>query len=167
MRRALLEGRQARQYCTYLAHDWKHDRVAEVSCDPQKLGNYFVASSHPYEVTPASFRREVLLEYQSNRDKYAVQEGNIQCHGAWSLRYDINERDQVHAYLKDMAYLPYAEQLHWKSFNERPKAWISKRSHTADFLGQFYTLQSDPLRDLKRLLTQFPSAQSPEGPVEI
>jgi len=165
--RALLEGSTSKQYCTYIAHDWKHDRIAEVSCDPKKLGNYFVPSRYPFEISPAFFRREVLLKDQSNRDKYIVQEGYITCHGTWSLRYDINERDQVHAYLKDLTYLPYAEQLHWKSYNESPKADISRRAYTTDFLGQFYTLDPEPLRDLKRLLSQFPSGQDPEGLAEI
>jgi hypothetical protein len=68
---------------------------------------------------------------------------------AWHLKtYDINAAGQVHTYLIYLSHLPYQEQLYWKSFNEPPKAPISERAYTTDFLGQFSDVP-DPLWDLK------------------
>lgn len=165
-RRALLDARQARQYCTFLAHDWKHDRVAEVFCDPDQLGNYFVESPYPFEHSPAFFKRKVLLRYQSDSDKYTIEERTITCRSSWSLRYDINTAGQVQVYLKDLSGLPYQEQLYWKSFNEPPNGGLSLRSLKTDFLGEWYD-EPNPLRDLKRLLEDFPHATTPAGTVEV
>jgi hypothetical protein len=165
-REELLEGRRTKQYSTFIAHDWKHGRVAEVSCDPSKLNNYFVDSPHPYEISPAFFKREVLRRYQDDPDKYSIAHGNITCRNAWSLRFNINEAGQVQVYLKDLAMLPSTEQLYWKSFNEEPKGGISELSYCRDFLGEWYD-EPEPLRDLKELLEYFPAAQSPAGDVQI
>lgn len=61
------------------------------------------------------------------------------CRGAWYLKtFDVNEAGQVHTYLIYLSQLPYEEQLHWKQYNEKPKAPLSERSITTDFEGQFY-----------------------------
>lgn len=54
----------------------------------------------------------------------------------------------MHAYLYDLAKLPFREQLYWQSFNEWPKAVISERAFQTDFEGSFSTIP-DPLTDLK------------------
>lgn len=164
-REALLDGKR-KQYSTFIAHDWKNKRIAEVSCDPSKLGNYFVDTPHPYEISPAFFKREVLRRYQDDPDKYGIAHGNITCRSAWSLRFNTNEAGQVQVYLKDLASLPSAEQLYWKSFNEQPKGGISEATYRRDFLGEWYD-EPEPLRDLKELLENFPTAQSPSGEVHV
>ena len=74
---------------------------------------------------------------------------SISCRGTWSLQtYDINDAGQVHTYLVYLRYLPYEEQLYWKSYNEEPKAPISKRAVTTDFEGTWH-LEYDPLNSLK------------------
>lgn len=50
-----------------------------------------------------------------------------------------------------LSHLPYREQLHWKEYNEKPKAPISKRALTTDFLGKFYS-GYDSLLSLKNKL---------------
>ena len=47
-------------------------------------------------------------------------------------------RSIEHRYLRD---LPYNEQLHWKSYNEEPKASISERAFINDFKGDYVTFQ--------------------------
>lgn len=165
-REALLDGRRSKQYSTFIAYDWKHKRVAEVSCDPSKIGNYFVDSPHPYEISPAFFKREVLRRYQDDPDKYSIAHENITCRSAWSLRFSINEAGQVQVYLKDLATLPSTEQLYWKSFNEQPEGGISETSYRRDFLGEWYD-EPEPLRDLKALLENFPAAHSLSGEVQV
>ena len=143
-----------KEYVKFLARDWKNKLVSELSCDPQKLGNYFIKSEMPYETSPAFFKKDVLLKYQNDPDKYTIDGRSINCRGAWHLKsYDINEEDQVHVYLIDLAQLPYQEQLYWKAYNEKPKGTISKRAFINDFEGEIYH-DYDPLHNLKSQLKQ-------------
>lgn len=147
-------GRGERQYVSFVAWDWKNGRIEDVSCDPSKLGNYFVESDLPFETSPAFFRPEVLLKYKADSDKYALQERSISCRGAWHLQtFDINEAGQVHTYLKYLGDLPYEEQLHWKQYNEQPKAPLSERAFRTDIKGEFYK-EYDALPSLKQRLRQ-------------
>jgi hypothetical protein len=128
--------RKTKQYASFIAYDWKNNRVGEISCSPDALANYFTKSDKPYEITPAFFRPEVLLRYKADTTKYTVESRSIRCRGAWHLQtYDINELGQVHTYLVYLSRLPYEEQLYWRSFNEQPKGPISKRAYTTDFKG--------------------------------
>ena len=81
---------------------------------------------------------------------HPTQHSKISCRGAWYLKsYDINDAGQVHAYIGDLAHLPFEEQIYWQSFNEWPKGAISKRAHQNDILGEFST-EYDPLNSIKR-----------------
>lgn len=153
-----LETIEPKRYETFIIWDWKNKQIKEWSCDPEKLGNYFVESDLPFFTSPAFFRPEVLLKYKQDPEKYTVGQRRIHCRGAWSLMtYDINKAGQVHTYVGYLGYLPYQEQLYWKSFNEKPKGGISNRAFTTDFMGEWYT-ESDPLEDLKECLRKFPQA---------
>jgi len=110
-------------------------------------------SELPFELTPAFFRPEVLLKYKSDRDKYQLEERSISCRGSWYLEtFDVNEAGQVHTYLGYLNRLPYEEQLHWKQYNETPKAPLSKRTIATDFRGQWYE-EYNPLSSLKNKLS--------------
>jgi hypothetical protein len=101
------------RYASFIAHDWKHKVVKELSCNPDCLGNYFVESDLPFETTPAFFRPEVLLKYKADTDKYRVSDRAITCRDAWHLQnYDVNDAGQVHTYLIYLGRLPYQEQLY-------------------------------------------------------
>lgn len=138
-----------KQYATFIANDWKNKRITEISCAPSCLANYFTESDLPFELTPAFFKPEVLLKYKSDREKYQLEDRSISCRGAWYLEtFDINDAGQIHTYLIYLSHLPYEEQLHWKQFNEVPKAPLSKRAIATDFEGQWYD-EYDPLYSLK------------------
>ncbi len=148
-----------RQYATFIAHDWKHGVVRECSCDPKLLGNYFVKSDLPYEISPVFFRPEVLQRYKADTDKYQLNDRSITCRHAWHLEtYDVNEAGQVHTYLKYLSYLPYEEQLYWKSFNEAPQGPISRRAFQTDFEGK-WDFEYDPLQSLRRVLLELHEGQ--------
>ncbi len=140
---------KAKQYATFIAYDWKNKRIAEIACDPACLSNYFTKSDLPFEITPAFFKPEVLLKYKSDRAKYQLESRSVGCRGAWHLKtFDVNAAGQVHTYLIYLSQLPYEEQLHWKQYNEKPKAPLSERAITTDFEGQFYQ-GYDALNSLK------------------
>lgn len=145
--------KDAGKYETFIAHDFKYNKVGEFSCDPKKLGNYFVASELPFETSPAFFNPEVLIKYKNDPEKYTVTSRSISCRNAWHLQtYDINrESGQVHTYLKYLGDLPYSEQKYWRSFNEEPKDGISARAFRTDFQGAF-DVEGDPISILKGLL---------------
>jgi hypothetical protein len=165
-RRLRGEPVEGRQYATFLAFDFKHDEVRECSCDPEQLGNYFVESDLPFETSPAFFRPDVLNKYKLDPDKYTFGYRSITCRASWSLKYDINEAGQVHAYLIDLARLPYQEQLHWKAANVPPEGSISERAFRNDFKGEWFSAD-DPLEDLKRHLIEFPKAEQQGREVAI
>lgn len=146
--------RSKRQHAEFIVHDWRHKRITTCSAAPSASTNYFDAvEGLPFELSPAFFRAEVMAKYKADPDKYQIDGRSIRCRTAWELRsFDINEAGQVHAYLQDLSHLPYDEQLYWKSFNEEPKAGISKRSYTSDFLGQ-WTSEPDPLDEIKRIVS--------------
>lgn len=148
-----------RQYATFIVYDWKNGVVRECSCDPNLLGNYFVKSDLPYGTSPAFFRPEILQKYKADTEKYQVHDRSITCRHAWHLEtYDVNEAGQVHTYLIYLSYLPYEEQLYWKSFNEAPKGPISRRAFQTDFEGKWDT-EYDPLQRLRRVLLELRERQ--------
>ena len=145
--------RSGRQYASFVALDWRNNKIEEISTDPESTTNYFEAEANslPLELSPAFFRAEVLSKYKADRDKYTIHEAErlITCRGAWELKsYDINEAGQVHAYICDLRNFPYQEQLHWKSHNEKPKGTISKRAFENDFQGTW----SSRITALERVL---------------
>jgi hypothetical protein len=145
---------EAKQYCSYIAHDWKNKIISEISCNPSCLANYFTKSDLPFEITPAFFKPDVLLKYKSDYAKYKLGNRSVDCRGAWHLKtFDINSAGQVHTYLIYLSQLPYEEQLHWKQYNEKPKAPLSKRAIKTDFDGEFWD-GYDPLPSLKRKLDE-------------
>lgn len=148
------KSEDVKEYCSYIAQDWKNKVVSEISCNPSCLANYFTESNLPFEITPAFFKPEVLSKYKSDRAKYKLDIRSVGCRGSWHLKtFDINSAGQVHTYLIYLSHLPYEEQLHWKQFNENPKAPLSDRAIKTDFEGQFYE-EYDPLPSLKRKLDQ-------------
>ena len=150
-------GQENREYAKFIAYDWRNSRIAKVSTDPSATANYFnvEGNSLPYELSPAFFRPEVLLKYKADRDKYTVGERDISCRAAWHLEgIDVNEAGQIHAYICDLRRLPYAEQLHWLSFNEPPKASISKRALINDFKGEWVTFM-EPLQKVLSVIRRW------------
>ena len=145
--------RRNREYASFIIHDFRNDEVKTVSTRPEETTNYFQAADNslPFETSPAFFRPEVLSKYKTDRDKYKIEEDHrtISGRGAWRLKaYDINEAGQVHAYICYLRNLPYQEQLHWRSYNEKPKASISRRANENDFEG----IPSDQIKPLERIL---------------
>jgi hypothetical protein len=148
------EDESKKQYANFKIIDWKNQRQIETSCGPGHLSNYFEESDKPFEISPAFFRPEVLTRFKNDPEKYDLEDRSIGCRNAWYLKtYDINEAGQVHTYIGYLAKLPYEEQVYWQSFNEWPKAPISKRAFENDFEGK-WSSDYDPLQMLKHKIRQ-------------
>lgn len=90
----------------------------EHTCNPAELSNWFGKNPKaPHEITPVSFRKEVLGKYYQQPAKYKVEEGTLWCNSAWYLRIDNHHDDKVCVLLKDLGDLPYQEQLYWRAHN--------------------------------------------------
>ena len=149
-----------KEYCSYVAQDWKNSEIKEVSCNPIHLANYFTESNLPFEITPVFFKPEVLLKYKTDRDRFTLNSRSIYCRGAWELKtFDVNTAGQVHTYLIYLSHLPYEEQLHWKQYNEAPKASISTRAMENDIKGE-WSSEYDALLSLKAKLAELDSKGS-------
>ena len=122
-------GRGVGPYVEFTAWDWRNDRIAEISTDPDATTSYPQdrENSLPYERSIACFSPDVLAKYKADQDKYTIMSDMVSCRSAWVLRrYAVNEAGQVHAYICDLRDLPYKEQLYWLSFNEKPNGEISQ-----------------------------------------
>ena len=139
-----------KKYVEFIAYDWRHDNVCEISTDPSATTNYSAKKEgFPFELSPAFFNPEVLSKYKADRDKYALRPRRIECRSTWSLKgWDINKAGQIHAYICDLRNLPHSEQLYWRSFNEEPKACISDRAFASDFKAE-YSSDVDPIDKIK------------------
>lgn len=150
-------------FADFIVHDFRHDRIVKVSTDPRATTNYFEAKENdlPFELSPAFFRPEVLLKYKADRDKYTIGDRDIACRAAWYLKaFDVNEAGQIFAYICYLRALPHAEQLHWASFNEAPKAGISARALQTDFKGEFADRQ-DPLQAILDIAREWHAKKVP------
>ncbi len=158
----IMRGQVPREYATFKILDFKHGKTVEWEANPEKVGNYFVASELPFGTSPVFFKPDVLTQYRTDPARFRVLPDRVQCVGTWSIPYYLNDEGQVHVYLVDLARLPYEEQLGWKRWNEEEKGPISGRAYTQDFLGQ-WTTDHDPLESLGDILTSFPVADSASG----
>lgn len=147
-------GDNEEKYVKFLTCDWRNKRITNISTDPAATTNYSEAqdNSLPFELSPAFFRPDVLLKYKGDSDKYTIDERDIHCRDKWTLkRFDVNDAGQIHAYIVYLRSLPFQEQQYWKSFNEKPKAGISKRALEHDFEGKWSTIV-DPLEKVLSIL---------------
>ena len=143
-----------REYVDFICLDWKNNKIREHSCSPKQLASYSIESDLPDELSPVFFNPEVLLKYKDDSEKYSLTEHSVSCRDTWNLEtYDINEEGQVHTFMIYLSRLPYKEQLHWKRYNEEPKASIFEQSYKNDFLGT-WSSEYDPLNSLKDKLRQ-------------
>ncbi|MFC1955393.1 hypothetical protein ACFLWZ_02490 [Chloroflexota bacterium] len=139
---------EPKKYESFITWDWKHKRITNLSCNPSELDSYFADSGKPFQTSPVFFKPDVLLKYKQDTEKYTLDQRHIGCRNSWSLQsYDINEAGQVFTYICDLGDLPHSEQLHWKQYNENPKAGISERALKTDFKAE-WDLSYEPLSEL-------------------
>ncbi|WP_043483092.1 hypothetical protein [Geothrix fermentans] len=159
----LRDDRRDKKYVEFIAYDWRNLQITIISTNPSNTTNYFEAQNNslPFELSPAFFKPEVILKYKTDKEKYSVGERDITCRAAWHLKaYDVNEAGQVFAYICYLRNLPYSEQLHWQSYNEKPKVGISERAFINDFKGKFTTYR-DPLEAIISTLRSWQDGCSP------
>ena len=119
----------------------------EHSSDPDKLSNYFGANpGAPHYLTPVYFRREVLVKYFAEPERYTVSDGHLTCLSLWSCQIDNDLDSHVVVFLGDLGRdLPDDERLHWRQYNVPPEGGVSETNFRRSFLAQFTDAQSSDL----------------------
>lgn len=140
------ENDDAREVTFIIGVDQDGNEV-EYTSDPGKLGNYFGANpSAPHYLTPVHFRREVLVKYFAEPERYRVSDGLLSCLGLWSCQIDNDLASRVVVFLGDLGRdLPYEERLHWRQFNVVPEGGVSATNVRRSFLAQFADATSPDL----------------------
>lgn len=150
-----LQGKEPRQYATFIIEDTRNERVIDWSSDPSDIGNYFEDSKLPFGLSPAFFKPDIINIYRTDPGRFQVRSDRVECAGAWFLPYYVNEEGLVHAYLCDLARLPFTEQLKWKAYNVSPNGGLARQAIERDFMARWSTAYN-PLLSLGEALRSFP-----------
>ena len=137
------ETEQRDQYADFVIDVDKDGLPICQSCDPDDLANYFGANENaPHYLTPVWFKRDVLVKYYNDPNKFSVEDGYLRCGSLWGLRMDNNLDDHVVVYLGDLGRdLGYEEQIYWKHFNVTPS---DRRPSDTNFQRAFRAEFADP-----------------------
>lgn len=121
------------------------------TCDPDQLGTYFdTDGTRLHYLTPVNFRREVLIPYSQEPNRYQLRRSRLECLGLWGLDISFNTAGLVEAYLGDLGRdLPAAEWGHWLTYNVMPEGKMEEGRFRRDFLNQPSTTPDVP-GDLRR-----------------
>ena len=137
------------------------DNVLHTS-NPKELASvYDKKTSSPNYLTPVFFRLEVLDKYFGQSSKFSVGDGYLRCGSQWGMEIDNHHDDKVVAFLGDLGqYMPYEDQLHWKSYNIQPCGTISETTFRRSFLVE--ATDSDRPEHIFSQMYQMLQEDSPE-----
>ena len=113
------------------------------TCDPTKLNHYGSNPDALSDLTPVYFGKQVLDQYYREPSKYSVEDSRVSCPW-WGMRIDNHHDDKVIAWLRELCFLPYKEQLHWQSHNIPPEGGLSKTYFERYFKGSFTATSDQP-----------------------
>ncbi len=126
------------------------------SSNPENLANFFGSNpENPSYLKPIFFRKEILLRYFGDPEKFTVHDGLIERNGNWILRVDNHHADYVIVFLGDLgSELPYSEQRIWRSYNIPPDGNLSEVTYKRAILAEF-TEPSEPALKFKSVFSRF------------
>lgn len=130
------------------------DRTGEPlrhTCDPHQLGTYFDEdNSRLHYLTPVNFKREVLIPYASEPNRYRLSRTRLECLNLWGIDISFNTAGLIEVYLGDLGErLPPDEWGHWLTYNVLPEGEMEEGRFRRDFLNQFASSPDVP-GDLRR-----------------
>ena len=141
-------------YQKFIFKDIKTNKLIEHTCNPEKLCSEYELNSLPFYFNPVFFNKEVFSKYKMDREKYEVNSDYI-INKEWMLRYyTTDDEEQIMVLLRDLSFLPFQEQIYWKSFNEDPSSKLSEKTFNNYVLGKW--VEIDDLNQLKINLKNFP-----------
>jgi hypothetical protein len=121
------------------------------SCDPDELGTYFDRdNSRIHYLTLVNFKREVLIPYAHEPNRYRLRRSRLECLSLWGLDISFNTAGLVEVYLGDLGRdLPSDEWAHWLAYNVIPEGDMEEGRFRRDFLNQISSSPDIP-GDLRR-----------------
>jgi hypothetical protein len=121
------------------------------TCDPDQLGTYFDEdNSRLHFLTPVNFKREVLIPYASEPNRYRLTRTRLECLSLWGVDISFNTAGLIEVYFGDLGQsLPPDEWGHWLSYNVLPEGKMEEGRFRRDFLAQFAPSPNIP-GDLRR-----------------
>ena len=109
----------------------------EYTCDPDKLDDLSGGNPDaPFYLTPIHFSKQVLDLYYHEPNKYTVKDSSVGT-SWWSMKIDNHARDKVCVMFRDLCYLPYTEQLHWRVHNILPEGGVSEPFFRRNVQGEW------------------------------
>jgi hypothetical protein len=141
------ERRQDRNYPSFIYKvDAGTGQMLRHTCDPKALGTYFDEdNSRLHFLTPVYFKREVLLPYAAEPNRYRMSRFRLECLSLWGLDMSFSTQGLVEVYLGDLGErLPSDEWGHWLSYNVPPEGWMEEGRFRRDFLNQFVSSPDVP-----------------------
>lgn len=129
------------------------------TCDPDQLGTYFDRdNSRLHYLTTVNFKREVLIPYSQEPNRYRLRRSRLECLGLWGIDMSFNTAGLVEVYLGDLGRdLPSDEWGHWLTYNVMPEGKMEEGRFRRDFLAQFASSPDIP-GDLRRARADAASA---------
>ena len=116
-----------KRYIDFIIGMGENGDEMEHTCNPNTLANYFGRNpGAPHELTPVSFRKDVLDKYYRQSRKYSVSVDTVRCGDLWNIYIDNDHDDKICVWLVDLGKLPYEEQLHWRSCNLASEDGVSE-----------------------------------------
>lgn len=134
------ERRQDRDFPSFIYKvDEEAGQMLRHTCDPKALGTYFDQDgSRLHFLTPVYFKREVLLPYAAEPNRYRLSRSRLECLSLWGIDISFNTHGLVEVYLGDIGErLPSDEWGHWLSYNVPPEGRMEEGRFRRDFLNQF------------------------------
>lgn len=121
------------------------------TCDPGQLGTYFDGDdSRLHYLTPVNFKREVLIPYAAEPNRYDLKRTRLSCLNLWGIDISFNSAGLIEVYLGDIGeHLPRDEWGHWLTYNVIPEGMMEEGRFRRDFLAQFASSPDIP-SDLRR-----------------
>ena len=137
-----------KQYEEFIIGVDDDDEPISYTSNPDELANNFGKNGHaPNYLTSVFFRREVLVRYYNESEKYSVEDGQLRCGSKWSLLMDNSHPEYVVVFLGDLGRdLPHKEQLHWRPSNVPPDGQMSDTYFRRSFLNQWSEPEDCALR---------------------
>ncbi len=124
------EDRRYAEFIIGLDDNLKEKRF---TCDNGKLNK----TGTPSFLTLIYFKKDVLSKYYNLPEKYTIGDGFLSLKGFWTLKIDNNHPNFIIVFLKDLADLPYKEQLHWSNFNVFSEEGISHTNWSRNFMVEW------------------------------
>jgi hypothetical protein len=139
-------------YETFVVDRAPDGSLRSASTDPSVASSYYRDTGSDHSLTQVFFRSAVLARYYADPRRYRIDDGHLSCLHLWSIRFERSTDDLLWVYLGDLGGLPYAEQRHWRPFNEIASEAVSAERFAQDFLAQWTARAPEPVYDFLRAI---------------